>query len=64
MKVGDLVMARTDTGCVFGHLTHIGYKRAALQRKGQPQQTWTTVDRLVSWPPPPPEPAKRARRGR
>jgi hypothetical protein len=64
MKLGDLVMARTDTGCVFGTLTHLGHKRAALQRQGQPQQTWTTVDRLREWPPPPPAPSKRARRGR
>ena len=62
MKVGDLVMARTDTGCVFGHLTHLGHKRAALQRKGQEQQTWTTVDRVVAWPPPPPAKTKRTRR--
>jgi len=64
MKVGDLVMARTDTGCVFGTLTHLGHKRASLQRQGKDQQTWTTVDRLVAWPPPSPAPSKRARRGR
>lgn len=64
MKVGDLVMARTDAGCVFGTLTHLGRKRASLQRQGKDQQTWTTVDRLVAWPPPPPGDSKPARRGR
>ena len=64
MKIGDVVMARTDTGCIFGTLVKMGRTRAAVQRQGQDRKTWVPVDRLREWPPPPPENIKRkVRRG-
>lgn len=52
MEIGDVVMARTDTGCIFGTLVHKGRTRAAIQRQGQDRKTWVQVRELRQWPPP------------
>lgn len=62
---GDVVMARLDTGCVFGVLVHMGRTRAAIQRQGQEKRPWVKVEQVRAWPPPRVEaPAKKVKRGR
>jgi hypothetical protein len=65
MEIGSTVMARLESGCIFGTLVHKGRTRAALLLKGNVQKTWVPVDALREWPPPKVDaPTRKVKRGK
>ena len=48
---GQVVMARTETGCIWGDLLQIGPRWAYLQRRGHSTRTRVPAETVRPWPP-------------